>query len=390
MSAESRMLLWRVVATRWLTNTGLRLACFLLWPFGRPSKVERVCIHRNGQIGDMVCALPAMQAIRNRFPNAQITLLSSAGEAGNPGIEGLASALPWLDRVLSYSAQSIAGMGGIKALRADLAQQKFDLWIALPQDLTNAQTEFRNLIFARWVGVRWAGGFFVNTVQRVLRQQAQCCQFERESTLLLDRVQSMGLGIPGTDGVFIIDEALEKNMQEKIRQAGLLDGRPILAIAPGGKRPQNRWPVERFSELARRWTDRGGVVLVIGGVSDAALAECIAANTNPSACVRFCGTTTLVESIALLRRCKVLAANDSGPMHLAAAVGIPCVVAFSARDFPVKWFPHGAGHSVIRKDVECSPCLTEQCTHDNICITQITVEEMWQALSLHFPTLSMA
>ena len=163
MSAESRMLLWRVVATRWLTNTGLRLACFLLWPFGRPSKVERVCIHRNGQIGDMVCALPAMQAIRNRFPNAQITLLSSAGEAGNPGIEGLASALPWLDRVLSYSAQSIAGMGGIKALRADLAQQKFDLWIALPQDLTNAQTEFRNLVFARWVGVRWAGGFFVNT-----------------------------------------------------------------------------------------------------------------------------------------------------------------------------------------------------------------------------------
>lgn len=390
MSAVSSLLVWYVIAFRWLINTFLRVTCLLLWPFGRPSKVERICIHRTGQIGDMVCALPAMQAIRNRFPDAQITLLSSAGETGNPGIAGLASALPWLDRVFSYSAESIARMGGIHTLRADLAKQKFDLWIALPQDLTDARTEFRNLVFARWVGVRWAGGFFVNTVQRLLRRQALHGVFERESTILLDRVHRMGLAIPCSNGVFTIDQAPEKNMQEKLRQAGLLDGRPILAIAPGGKRAQNRWPTERFSALARRWTDRGGAVLIIGGVSDAELAERIAASSTPTACVSFCGTTNLVESMALLRQCRVLAANDSGPMHLAAAVGIPCVVAFSARDFPVKWFPRGTGHAVIRKDVECSPCLTEQCTHDNICITQITVDEMWHALAPHFSMLSMA
>ena len=390
MSAGSRLLVWCVTAIRWLMNAVLHASCLLLWPFGRPSKVERVCIHRTGQIGDMVCALPAMRAIRNRFPDAQITLLSSAGEAGNPGIAGLASALPWLDRVFSYSAESVARMGGIRALRAELARQKFDLWIALPQDLTNARTEFRNLVFARWVGVRWAGGFFVNTVQSLLRQQAQLSTFERESTLLLDRMHRMGLAMPYSDGIFTIDEALEKNMQEKIRQAGLLDGRPILAIAPGGKRAQNRWPTDRFSVLARRWTDQGGAVLIIGGVSDAELAERIAASSSPTACVSFCGTTTLIESMALLRQCRVLAANDSGPMHLAAAVGIPCVVAFSARDFPVKWFPRGTGHAVIRKDVECSPCLTEQCTNDNICVTQITVDEMWHALVPHFSMISMA
>jgi heptosyltransferase-3 len=390
MSTASTLPLWAIIATRWLMNISLKVTCFLFWPLGLPSKVERLCIHRVGQIGDMVCALTAMRAIRERFPSAQITLLSSAGETGNQGIVGLEPALPWLDQIIFYSAESLTRKDGIRALRAELAQMKFDLWIALPQDLTNLQTEFRNLVFAKWVGVRWAGGFFVNTLRSHLRQQLKLGGFERESKILFDRAERMGVAIPTSAEVFTIPSSDQKRMQKKICVAGLLDGRPLLAIAPGGKRLQNLWPVERFSELAKRWSDQGGAILIIGGLLDSVLADSIQYSCGVSSSLNFCGETSLVESLALLQHCRALVSNDSGPMHLAAAIGTPCVVAFSARDFPVKWFPQGSGHSVIRKDLECSPCLTEQCAHANICTTQITVDEMWRALVPHFSKLSLA
>lgn len=104
-------------AGRGLQNATLRIGGFLLWPSSRPKNVKRLCIHRVGQIGDMVCALPAMKAVRQHFPDAEITLLTSPGARGNPGIAGLAEALPWLDHVEIYHAEDVATRDGVFAPR---------------------------------------------------------------------------------------------------------------------------------------------------------------------------------------------------------------------------------------------------------------------------------
>jgi ADP-heptose:LPS heptosyltransferase len=73
--------------------------------------------------------------------------------------------------------------------------------------------------------------------------------------------------------------------------------------------------------------------------------------------------------------------NDSGPMHMAASVGVPCVVAFSARDYPVKWYPSGSKNVIFRKDVACSPCINEVCTNNNLCLDLISIDELWSGVS---------
>ena len=152
-----------------------------------------------------------------------------------------------------------------------------------------------------------------------------------------------------------------------------------MALAPGGKRCLNRWPIDRFAEVGRRWVESGGCVVVVGGENEKALGKLIEGQCG-STVLNLCGQTSVLETTEVLKNCGVLVTNDSGPMHLAALVGTPCVAVFSARDFPNKWFPRGVGHTVLRSEVDCSPCLLEECLNDHLCLTNIHVEEVWAAV----------
>ena len=156
-----------------------------------------------------------------------------------------------------------------------------------------------------------------------------------------------------------------------------------MLIGPGAKRQTNKWPKERFSEIAKRWTNLGGFVIIIGAANDKADGEQLKA-VNKEKIENLAGETTLIETLCLMKNCTVALTNDSGPMHMASAVELPLVVAFSARDFPVLWFPNGSENNVIRKMVECSPCLAEDCKNNNICLETITVDEVWEKVKLHY------
>src|SRR5208283_4422231 len=122
------------------------------------------------------------------------------------------------------------------------------------------------------------------------------------------------------------------------------DRRPVVAIAPGARRPCNLWPTARFAAVCADLVGRGVAVFLIGSGEDYALCEQIRCG---SLATNLAGKLSLAESIDLLRRCDLLLCVDSGPQHLASAVGARCVAIFSQRNPRRRWYPHGDRHQVL-------------------------------------------
>ncbi len=359
-------------------NKILDIIRFAFWPCSRSKIPEKICIHRVGQIGDLVCAIPAMDAIRKTYPTAEITLLSSPGAKEIPGAKELLSGSEWIDHIWIYYSEDINSFPKIIQFIKTLRQNNFDLWFQLPQNLTTFSKELRNMLFAKFVGVRWATGYHLSKMAIFPRTQAQNPKLQKEVLRQLAYLKKLNIISNKITFPLPISEIDKTNVYHLMQQHHLQDS-PVLALVPGGKRPANRWPVERFAEIAKRWISIKGKVVILGGVGDDELGESI---TQPcrNGVFNLCGKMNLLESAELLKHCKALVTNDTGPMHLAAAVETPCVVAFSARDFPYRWYPWGQQHEVLRKDVPCSPCFLQECPYENRCLTEITVDEIWLAV----------
>jgi len=156
-------------------------------------------------------------------------------------------------------------------------------------------------------------------------------------------------------------------------QAKLPVNERVIALAPGSKMQAKRWPLELYVELAKRLLEAypGTHLLIIGGQEDCKIAEEIREKVGPRI-TSFAGQLTVLESAEALRRCALYVGNDSGAMHLAAAMDTKCVAIFSARDHPGVWEPYGQGHIVLRKDVSCAGCFLSTCVKENMkCLTGI-------------------
>ena len=162
--------------------------------------------------------------------------------------------------------------------------------------------------------------------------------------------------------------------------------KPFVAIAPGAKRPTNRWPLDRFVQVGRHLVCERFRVLVIGGASDLEDCRAVTVGYRPGA-LNLAGQLSILESCELLKRCDLLICNDSGVQHLAAAVGTRCLSIFSFWQPRAKWWPYGSQHTVLNKWVECHTCFLDRCPYDNRCIKLIQAHEViaWadQKLSIH-------
>ena len=367
-----------VLVFKYGINGVLSLLRALLWLRSMPRNPKKICIHRVGQIGDILCAIPAIKAIRKAYPEAEITLLTSPGEEGNPGAAELLKGAEWIDHLHVYYSTELNSLRKIWLFANKLKNERFDIWFQLPQDLTTFKTELRNMFFARVIGVKWAGGYHVNTLKFFVRDQAEHQRFIRESKLQCQHLKDIGINSCNAGFELSIPDEEYTSAERLKNEFGIIEGM-IMALAPGGKRPSNRWPVKRFAEIGKRWIAEGGQVVVIGSSADRPLGERIREECGVKA-VNLCGKTTLLGAAGILRLSELFVTNDSGPMHLAASVRTPCVVACSARDFPVKWYPLGERHVVLRKYLPCSPCFLDECLNKNICLTEIHVDEIWEAV----------
>ena len=150
--------------------------------------------------------------------------------------------------------------------------------------------------------------------------------------------------------------------------------REWIALQPGARWANKRWPAENFAELvrllAKDFPDRRFAIL--GGVEDQPLGEIIS-RAAPARCLNLCGQTSLPEMVEWLRLCELMVTNDSGPMHAAAALGKPLVALFGPTE-PRRTGPYGHLENVLRLDLPCSPCLKSHCVYEkpNECLKAIS------------------
>jgi heptosyltransferase-2 len=168
-------------------------------------------------------------------------------------------------------------------------------------------------------------------------------------------------------------------MGKKLAEAGLSENEVIVGVNPGSTYGgAKRWLPERFAETADRLArDRGGRVVIVGARGEEALGHAIAHKMAVKPLV-LSGQTSIRELMAVIKRCKLFLTNDTGPMHIAAAFGVPVVALFGPTDHR-NTSPWGHRHTIVRHPVDCSPCLLRECPIDHRCMTRIMVDEVYQA-----------
>ncbi len=297
-------------------------------------------------IGDFVMATPAIRAIRQGFPGAHLTLLT------NPQSEGLARSCPYLDAILTFDLHAYRPGGrstgwrawkNFLSLTADLRRQRFDLAVNLYQVATWAGTIRMWLLFAGIRADQTAGrssggrGFF-------FRIRSPDRPHEIDAQLAL----AAALGCPADDGhpELWIPEASRQSAAARLREAGLSEREPFAVLNIGSNRPEARWPQEKAAVIAREIHGGTGLrILLTGDATEADLANAL--TVELADCVRsLAGRTDILELAAILERAKVMVTTDSGPMHMAAALGTPLVALFGPAD-PAHFGPRGWPGQVV-------------------------------------------
>ena len=171
----------------------------------------------------------------------------------------------------------------------------------------------------------------------------------------------------------------KRTAAETLERAGILAGDFLIGVNPGAAYGSaKRWYPERFADvaatLAQKWRAK---ILVLGGPSEVAIAADIEA-ALPGGCLNLAGKTTVRELLALIQSCDFFISNDSGPMHIAAAFQVPLVAVFGSTDHRTT-YPFSENSVVVRKEIDCAPCLKRECPTDHRCMTEVSAQDVVDA-----------
>jgi ADP-heptose:LPS heptosyltransferase len=346
---------------------------------------RRILVYRIGQLGDTIIALPAMWAIREHFPQAHLALLSNAYE-GSP-VVAARSVLPatgLFDQWLTYpTGEGRTSARSFLQLLLRLRRERFDTLVYLaPRQRTTRQVR-RDLLFFRAAGIRTFIGHEGFAPLPPRADGTPLPTVEHEADHLINRLEQSGIPAP-PPGERMMDLKLTPDEYEEARHwlaAGCgeaFQSRRLVGLCPGSKWPSKVWPEERFARLGERLLKEFGLFPVIfGGALDRERGERLIAYWGGGA--NAAGSLDVRTAAAALSCCQLYVGNDTGTMHMAAAVGTPCVATFSAQDWPGRWYPYGSGHIVLRQAVASEGCLLSVCDRDLQCLKLIEVEDVLNA-----------
>lgn len=339
-------------------------------------KINKVLIFRNGSFGDTICALPAIENIKINFPNASIDILTNAGSSNLVSIENIIDS-SLINKFINYLELDK------KELVRLIKNEKYDLFIELPQDQATFFSQLRNIFVVKFIfNIKNAFGWEIGATKFQKKIQEKKYKFLDERTRLLNILERNNLknknfcfplNISSLDKELVLELLTKNNIKDKSKN---------IAFVVGAKRYSNRWPISYFKEVAIYLRKLDYNILIIGGNDDKELAMEF---LNISNVYDFTGSLTPMQSAELFKYCNLTISNDTGPMHLSYSVDTPVISIFSARDYPFKWFPP-EGNDVLRNNsIDCSVCFTETCT-DNKCmkliLPEIVIEKIEKRLIL--------
>jgi ADP-heptose:LPS heptosyltransferase len=342
--------------------------------------IRKVLIYRLGSLGDTVVALPCLHLLARTFPDAERVLLTNFPV--NAKAPAAAAVLGDSGLVQGYMRYTVGTRRAGELLRLAWQIRRFspDLLVYL-MPLRAWSNVRRDRIFFKLAGVRRIVGL-PGRQDMTRRFDRATGLYESEATRLAKAIAELGDAHP--EDLANWDPQLSAEEKETATRAlAPLASMPLIVCAPDCKMQANDWERENWRALlGRLYRSYPGYGLVLAGAPDDAATCEFAAQDWLGPKLNLAGTLTPRESAATFAHATVFLGPDSGPKHLAACVGVPCVCVFGARDLPGVWFPPGDRNQIVYHQPECFGCQLETCVAmQKKCIRSVTVDEMEQAVA---------
>jgi len=338
-------------------------------PLGMDQSVQpppqRILVKEVNWLGDLVMSLPALRAIRRSFPRARLSVVTKSELASFfDGVE-------WIDEVIPYSVhRGIRGLGDRRAVVNTIRSRGFDLAVLFPNSFESALWVWLARIPGRAGYIRDSRGLLL-THKIAPPPQAMNDHQVHYWLAMVDKT----IGVPGDAQDFDLTAAPNR-LQEMAAWLAARRGRkdaPLIAIAPAAAfGPAKEWPTTHFVRLIDELAERHDAECVLVGAPDERPQCAAIASSSRRGALVAAGETSVGQLVALLKLADGFVGNDSGAMHVAAALGRPTVGIFGSTN-PARTGPLGPRTRVLWQHLICSPCLARTCRfgHYN-CLREIT------------------
>ena len=331
-------------------------------------------------MGDLILSTPVIRVLRAAFPDAYLGMMIQ------PAYRELIEGHPDLNAVILFDKDGREkSWAGTLRFAQQLKSHRFDTVIILHS--TN------RVILVSWLaGIRRRIGY-ARRIGWLLTDRVPYVKREgnrHELDYNLDLLNFLGVKSPDRSlHIAAVTSGQEKKAADFLRNSGVNGEGPLIAIHPGASCPSKRWPEERYAAVADRLIERYGarVIVVTSAQEERHGKEVIRRMKHPA--IPAFGAFTLGELAALFKRAACLISNDSGPAHLASAVGTPVVSIFGRWGgglSPVRWGPTNSDSVVLHHDIGCRPCLAHNCTIGFQCLQAVSVEEVLAAAEHFIPS----
>jgi heptosyltransferase-2 len=316
-------------------------------------------------VGDAVLAIPAMKAVRERYPDAEITLLV------RPWVAGVFSSAPFVDQV--WSEPRPAGVMDWIRISRSIREKRFDMGLLFPNSFESAALLFLGRVPQRI-------GYATDGRSWMLTQSIKPLSGKRHQVhYYLDLASAVSAAIDHPS-IEIQANADERSQARKLLlSAGIAPDRKFLVLNPGAAYGSaTRWGEDRFAEAGDALASELGMdVAIVGSEVERSIAERIQGLMRSRVAV-LNGRTSLETLIGIIAESSLVLTNDSGPMHIAAALGVPTVAVFGATDDIVTG-PYGPRTRIVKEPVDCSPCMLRECPIDHRCMTRVSADAVARA-----------
>ena len=338
---------------------------------------KRVLVYRLGSMGDAIVALPSLRLVAQTFPKAQRWILTNLSDSEKTiPMAHLLENTGLIQGFIQYPLRlRNAGTLTILSKRIRSIRPEVLIYLAAPRGQIRI---LRDAMFFRLCGIRKLIGVpFVRTLQRptIVGNGTH----EYEGARLLRCLQSLGTINLKDPSAFDLNLGLSEHTTAETALNGLGINRPFIVASIGAKVDVKDWGDYKWTLLISklgRYLSGWGLVM-IGSADERERTSQLLRNW-PGKFLNLCNSLNVRESAAVLSRAKAYVGHDSGPMHLAAAVGTPCVAIFSSRNLPGEWFPPGSQHHILYKAVHCMGCRRDVCEDlGKMCIRSISVDEVF-------------
>lgn len=336
------------------------------------TNINKILVVRLDHIGDVIFSTTVFEGLRKQFPSAKIMMMAGSWAKEivqfNPNIdEVIVFDAPWFCRTRQRNK-----LKNIFQIIRKLRSEKFDLAFELRGD-------FRNIILLFFSRIKYRVGYGITGGGFLLNKMIEYGKEKHEIEYNLGQLHSLNFPVYNKSLDIFVPSADDCYMEDLLKSNNVIHGDKLVGIHTGSGTGATRWPLDNYRKLTERLIRELNLKIVLTGGSNEKYHVEKLINEVSQQVLNFCGKTTLLQLTALWKKCLMVIGSNSGPVHLAAAVGTPIIMIYGGTNSPKRWGPLCSNSIVIQKNVNCMYCEKKECT-DLRCMKLITIDEVFEAV----------